>query len=171
METFLQKIDKGVQFIEKGAVFLASMLLIGMALFIGLDTLLRYFFNAPIAGVLELSENFIMVSLVYLCISATFAGNEHIRVDLLASKLPPKVRGLIEIVMNVIVLIIIVIVCKQNWMQFSKALQSGEKIHGAISVPIAPAYFIIIFGLSLLAIRLVLVSVKLIVNKLQWEAN
>ncbi len=59
--------------------------------FVGAEVLMRYAFNSPIPGHLELSELMAPI-IVYLAISYTQATHGHIGMDLVLDALPPRGR-------------------------------------------------------------------------------
>lgn len=65
--------------------------LLFIAFFVGADVLMRYVFNSPIQGQLELSELMLPI-IVFLGLSYTQATHGNIGMDLILDMLPPKAR-------------------------------------------------------------------------------
>jgi TRAP-type C4-dicarboxylate transport system permease small subunit len=74
-------------------VLLAGSVLLTLfvALFVGAEVLMRYGFNSPIHGHLELSE-LLMPIIVFLAISYTQATHGHVGMDLVLENLSPGAR-------------------------------------------------------------------------------
>jgi TRAP-type C4-dicarboxylate transport system permease small subunit len=62
-----------------------------IAFFVGADVFMRYVFNSPIQGQLELSELLLPI-IVFLALSYTQATHGNIGMDLVLDMLPPKSR-------------------------------------------------------------------------------
>jgi TRAP-type C4-dicarboxylate transport system permease small subunit len=67
------------------------LIILFIAFFVGADVLMRYAFNAPIQGQLELSELMLPI-IVFLALSYTQASHGNIGMDLVLDALPPKPR-------------------------------------------------------------------------------
>ena len=65
--------------------------LLFIAFFVGADVFMRYVFNSPIQGQLELSELLLPI-IVFLGLSYTQATHGNIGIDLMLDMLPPKAR-------------------------------------------------------------------------------
>jgi TRAP-type C4-dicarboxylate transport system permease small subunit len=67
------------------------LIILFIALFVGADVFMRYVFNSPIQGQLELSE-LMLPLIVFLALSYTQATHGNIGMDLVLDALPPKPR-------------------------------------------------------------------------------
>jgi TRAP-type transport system small permease protein len=83
----------------RGAVGVANVLslvaLVAMTVTTVIEVGVRYLFNRPLPGALELSELF-MVFLVFGAFAVTELRNGHVDIDVLVAKLPPRGRALSE---------------------------------------------------------------------------
>ena len=69
----------------------AILIIVFVMFFVGAEVIMRYAFNAPIAGHLEGSELLLPV-IVFLAISYTQATRGHVGMDLLLDMLAPRAR-------------------------------------------------------------------------------
>lgn len=161
----VKSLEKLITLIEKIAMIIASIILVMMAIMISADTVLRYFFHKPIMGVLELTEGFFMVAIVYLGISATYTAGEHIRVDFLSQYINEKVKVVNEVILNLIAIVFLFIIVVQTWNRVAIAIELNQTTTGAVNLPMAPAYFLVVFGVLLLCVRMSLSTISLILNK------
>ena len=60
-------------------------------LFVGAEVMMRYVFNSPIPGHLEVSE-LLMPIIVFLGLSYTQATHGHVGMDLVLDSLPPRAQ-------------------------------------------------------------------------------
>ena len=67
------------------------LVILFIAFFVGAEVFMRYVFNAPIQGHLELSELMLPI-IVFLALSYTQATHGNIGMDLVLDALPPRVR-------------------------------------------------------------------------------
>ena len=73
----------------------AILIIVFVMFFVGAEVIMRYAFNAPIAGHLEGSELLLPV-IVFLAISYTQATRGHVGMDLLLDMLAPRARRYAE---------------------------------------------------------------------------
>ncbi len=92
-----------------GAVVLAVMM--AMTFF---DVIGRYLFNRPIVGTVDLTELY-MGLIVYLGIGATTYGRNHIRVDIVTTRLPPGLRRVFDLLAEAISAVVAGLICWQLW--------------------------------------------------------
>lgn len=84
-----------------GLAWAAGVLLAFAAIAVSVDVVLRYFFNRPIAWVLEISE-YILLYVTFMAAAWVLKDEGHIRVDLLVNHLNSRIQALILIVTSVI---------------------------------------------------------------------
>lgn len=168
----MKTLKKGWGFFEKTIVtlenimlYIVSIVLVSMTLLITADTISRYFFNKPILGVLEITENIFMVTIVYFAISITSREGGHIKIEFLSRHLPKNIQKLNSIIFNLITVIIFLIIALQSWKQTTSAIETNKLSSGVIEFPMAPSYFIVVIGSSLLCLRLITESVKIFRNE------
>ncbi|WP_241655904.1 TRAP transporter small permease [Halobacillus litoralis] len=76
---------------------MASLALVGVILLTGINVLLRYIFNAPIAWTMEVALG-LFIWFVFIGISSSMKRNGHIGVDFFVKKLPRPLWILSEII-------------------------------------------------------------------------
>jgi TRAP-type C4-dicarboxylate transport system permease small subunit len=99
--------------------FNAGLYMIGSALILilGLITIRdvsgRYLFNRALYGGLELSE-LGLVTIIFLCFGYSFTLKAHINIDILTSRLPSRVQGLLEKFTTSLVLLFLIVLIKES---------------------------------------------------------
>ncbi|MDA0674930.1 MAG: TRAP transporter small permease [Proteobacteria bacterium] len=85
-----------VEGIARGAGAIAALSALAMCLLITFDVTIRALFNHPIIWVPEI-VGYLMVALVFLALGETMLAGGHIRIDLLVSWLPKRLRDGLEL--------------------------------------------------------------------------
>ena len=126
-----------------GGIVLAAI----MAL-ITVNVLLRMTGN-PITGTIEWAQ-FLLSASVGLTIALCGLRGDHIAVNILVDKLPPKGRRVMDILINIIVLVFAVLVAWVLYGHAESMIKSG--LVGMVTrVPFYPFVFLISFGFLLYA--------------------
>lgn len=79
----------------------AGVLLAFATIAVCTDVVFRYFFNRPVAWVLEISE-YILLYMTFMAAAWVLRDDAHIKVDLLVNRLSPRGQSLMSIVTSVI---------------------------------------------------------------------
>ncbi len=82
--------------VEEYLTFLSTGLILFVMAFVCAEVVMRYLFNSPIPGHLELSELFMPV-IVFLAIAYTQSQQGHVGMTLVVDNLPPKARRISDI--------------------------------------------------------------------------
>jgi TRAP-type transport system small permease protein len=151
--------------IDKVLSTISSITLFIMMLWIFADVTLRYFFNSPIQGTIELTGEYLMVILVYLAISDTQKFDEHIKVTFLEGKFSEGVKKVTKFITNLLAAALFLFVSILNFRMGLDYLEQNIKSVGVLSYPLAPALFIISVGLIMITIRLLLECTAILMPK------
>ncbi len=148
-----------------GAVLAVIMIITAM------DVALRYLFNQPIPGTIELTEVFMSV-IIFFGLAYTAHQNEHIRVEILISHLSKRMQAVIESISNLLSAVMIAFV---SWQSVVYALKTMQRHQGTLilSVPLSPFYLVVAIGSALLSIILLIQffhSIKCAASK-EWKVK
>ncbi len=99
--TGLRKTEVIFDRIVVGLAWAAGVLLAFATIAVCIDVVLRYFFNRPVAWVLEISE-YILLYVTFMAAAWVLRDEGHIRVDLLVNRLSPGIQTLLVVVTSVI---------------------------------------------------------------------
>ena len=83
--------------------------LFAMVLITFVDVFMRYVFNNPIKGVLEITE-VIMICAIFLAVASTYNEKGHVCIDVITEKLKGKAKLITEFITNLISACVLVIV-------------------------------------------------------------
>jgi len=150
METFNRIIDR----IEQVAIFVASLTLGLMALYIFFDVMGRYLFNRPIPGAFEITEDYLMVIAIFLAFSYTFTKNGHVSVELFTQFMSVRMKKVISKVVHLIGLVYIFLMTWQTYKQTIYTFTSGSLSRSSMAYILWPAFGVAFLGSALLCIRL-----------------
>jgi TRAP-type C4-dicarboxylate transport system permease small subunit len=84
-----------LRYIESALLFLSILVILFAAFFVGAEVVMRYWFDSPIPGHLELSELLVPL-MVFFAISYTQSTHGHVGMDLLLDALSPGARRYAE---------------------------------------------------------------------------
>ena len=94
--------------------YIGMVLLIPMMLLTSGEVLGRAFWDKPIPGTLELSS-YMLAIFILLGVAYTQQVKGHVRVEMLISRLPERVRAGLDVLTNLLCLFILVILAWQGW--------------------------------------------------------
>jgi TRAP-type C4-dicarboxylate transport system permease small subunit len=116
------------------------------------DVLLRYIFNRPISGSVELTQ-MMMVTLAFTAIVWTTEKNAHIMTDILSMHFPSTVNAFIR---NVSYFLFLVIYSLIAWCTFKEGMlmhHMGSETD-VLGIPMFPFYLIVVIGSGMVALLL-----------------
>lgn len=159
--------DKVMKFHNKVDNFLAliaGITIFVMMMLIFLDVTLRFIFNSPIIGVMEITGEYLMVVIVYFSISYTQKERGHVHVEIFGDKLSPKWIKIFSITTNVIGLCIFIILGIANFTMFLDYLSNDIRSRGILNYELWPALLVISLGILSLCTRLFIDTINLFRN-------
>jgi len=128
-------------------------LLVAMFLFTTADVVLRYFFNKPILGGLEITAYALQLT-VFSGIAFTQVQKGHIRVETFFSRFPLRVQNIIESVTYFMCIALVFLLAWQSFMQMQYFLKLGQYTH-TLTIPVWPFPLAISIGAALLGLVLI----------------
>lgn len=146
------------------ALISASTIVVMMG-WIFIDVILRYFFNRPLVGTIEITGEYFLIIIVFLAVSFTQKEKGHVNVDLVQSKISKQAKRYLSIISNVIALVVFILLGFHNLMEGVKKFQFDVRSVGLLDYPIGPAFIIIFIGITFLSIRLFVETILLIQNR------
>jgi TRAP-type C4-dicarboxylate transport system permease small subunit len=126
-----------------------------MMIFISADALGRYILNMPITGQYEITEDYLMVALVFLSLSHTYVMGGHVRVTILLRFIPSPLKFVLNTLFNSMAAVFFALLTYATFGVFTEAVEVGEFSPNILRYPMAPAYFLVPLGSAILCIRLI----------------
>ncbi|USG61575.1 TRAP transporter small permease [Sneathiella marina] len=133
----------------------AAVILLLMVLHIVADVLLKFLFNYPLPGTLNIVANYYMVACVFLPIAIVELTRGNIAVDLFFKLLPKSIRFVLLITGTLFSLFFFALLGYQSIFDAVKSYNKGEFIDGIVIIQIWPSRFILPIGLGIAVFILV----------------
>jgi TRAP-type C4-dicarboxylate transport system permease small subunit len=149
-----RRVESAVAIVENLASFIAACVLCVVMLIVSADVAMRYIFNRPFGWTYDLISLYLMGALFYFALSPTFAQGAHISVDVIAHRLPTRLRRGLQVV---IALVSAALFATIAWLAGARSLddfQSGAATSGVILWPTWLADVFVPIGCVLLSLRL-----------------
>lgn len=119
---------------------------------VSIDVVLRYFFNAPIAWVMQVSE-YVMLYVPMLAGAYVLRREEHVAVDIVVGALSPAVRRRLTAVTSVAAAAVAGIVAYGGWLVTSEQFQLGTPTLDAVKIPAFLVTVAVPLGCGALAVQ------------------
>jgi TRAP-type C4-dicarboxylate transport system permease small subunit len=123
---------------------IASVALAVIAVVTFVDVVGRYFFNAPFAFTVELTQ-LAMAIVVYFGVGLVTHEDAHISADVVTLRLPPRGRAFFGLVMNLLAAAFLVLTVWRLWVQADFLRDKGDTTM-VWTVPLWPFAFAVAFG-------------------------
>lgn len=131
----------------------STLALLAIVAGVGVDTLLRYFANRPVAGMLEGVE-LLLVFAVFAGLAQTQAEGGHITIDAFTERLHDRVRVFVRALTALLALLLFAAVTWATGAYAWRSWQMNEYSAGLIAFPIYPSRFVVAFGSFFLCLQL-----------------
>jgi TRAP-type C4-dicarboxylate transport system permease small subunit len=171
MVSMFDKLSKAFDAVENVCLYVSAACAGLIMLMVSADALGRYVFNKPIKGVTEFVEEYLMVIVIFLALSATNKSGYFLKVELLEKYFPRRVKMVFHPIIAVLGLVIMLLIMIASWDSFVRVWETGELSVGMIPYPLAPAYFFVPLGCGLICIRLFRDLVRLIRDGARHETG
>jgi TRAP-type C4-dicarboxylate transport system permease small subunit len=146
-----QSVRGSIKGITRGVSFAGMFLLIPMMLLISTEVVSRWLWRQPIPGTLELSSYMLSI-FILLGVAYTQQAKGHVKVTMLTTRLPRRVRLALEMLTTLLSLFIICILAWQGWV-----VGLEEKtVSDMLRVPQMPFKLLVAVGGVMLALELIL---------------
>jgi len=131
-----------------GVVFLSAMMGLTVA-----DVIMRYFFNRPILGSVEMCE-YLMVGAGFFGIAWCAVKRGHVQVDLVVSRFSPRIQSGFEVATLILSLTVVPMIA---WQNFSQAVYvKVERVESdLLEIPAYPFYLIVAIAFTLLTLVMI----------------
>ena len=143
-----------------GLTILGGLCLVLMMLQITVDVGLKYIFNSPIEGNLEVVSFYYMVGVVFLPLAMVELRHEHINVDLFILMMPKRMRVYVYVFGCVVSLIFFGVLTYQTFLDAVHATRITEIMMGSIYVTIWPSRWTLPIGFTFIGLAIVVHAIR-----------
>jgi len=134
---------------------ISGWLTFAVMLLVVTNVVLRYGFNIPIPGTLELTEGALPL-IIFLSLALTQFHQGHIKVVILTQHMPAGLRRVFRVLAMLVGAGLFAWAAWAGWHGALKSLAIGEVERGSIRYPIYPIKFAVVAGMVLLTIQFLL---------------
>lgn len=161
MPSFLEKLDKGMDLVERNIVGYATLIMVAILF---TNVVLRNFFESGLVWGNELSS-YLNILAVYIAISAGLKYGSHVGVSVVVDYVvPKKLRKAVSVLTQLIVLVFCILVAYLAVRMTAAQYASGQT-SPVLSFPLWIIYGIVIVGMSMSCIRIIMEIFKIINRK------
>ncbi len=154
------RLSRGIDAFNEAIGKVAAWAILVAVLVSAINAIVRKVFGISSNAWLELQWYLFGVTFMF-CAPWTLAMNEHIRIDILSSKLKPMTRNIVEMVGHFLFLLPFALVLTYlSWPFFYGSYVSGEMSSSAGGLVIWPAKLLILVGFALLLLQWVSEVIK-----------
>ena len=132
-------------------VVVSIFVLVGILIFV--DVILRYVFNAPMSGVSQVT-GLAMILAVFLTMAYAQQEKAHVSIDLLARKLSPKGKVVLDNILYCLAICAIVLLAWRG-LVFTLYTKDSDLIIVLLEIPVFPFAALVFLGAAMLAFVLV----------------
>ena len=134
--------------------FLAGIILVFIMLSVGLDVILRYFFNSPMIWVTEVTEC-LLLYITFLGTGWLLRDEGHVKVDIILNRLKPESTAFLGILSSLVGIFVSIMLAIYGMGVTWNYLRRGIYTPTAMEIPVAAILLIIPIGSFLLFIEFV----------------
>jgi len=146
---------------------MGSIVLLGIMMMLTVvDVFLRYLFNQPIKGSMELTE-YLMVCVGTLGLAWCALQGAHIKVELIVSKLPQRAQKVIDSFNYILLIAVSGIIASQTFMRAETVRRLGVS-SAMLEIPQHPFVLVVSFSYLLLfltSIMLLIYAISSLISK------
>jgi len=146
--------QKIINMIEKSCFSISFISILIIMFITTFDLLARKLINYSIPSLYELTEDYLMVSLVFLSMSYVFTIGGHVRVTLLEKRFPPSLKIILEKFLSFLALVLFLMITIKGWGVFVRAYTFQEISNSVLGYPLAPAFFLVPLGAGMMCVRI-----------------
>ena len=132
--------------------YIAGIVLFGMMMLTTIDVICRYFFNASILGVYEVTE-FMMVCLVFFSLAFAQKLKGHVAVNILVDRLSNKSQNVFDGLNFLISIILLLLIAGTSFSQGVELFHSN-RVSGNLNIPVYPFFFVLTAGCVAMSLEL-----------------
>jgi TRAP-type C4-dicarboxylate transport system permease small subunit len=151
------RIEKGIHSVSKTLGWIASAILVMLAISVLVDVIARNI-NQPITGNVEVAEP-LLVAIAYFALAYTYMHRGHIRVEVIYTRFSERTKDIMDIITTFLgagVFGVMVWALVSRVISIAGSSSSGPLTPGILEIPLAPMFVLIALGVFVLCLELIL---------------
>lgn len=148
MAAFIERLGKALEAV-------ASVILLAMMVIVTTEVFLRYVLKTSLRWSFEMTD-YMMIAVVFLGAAYVQAEKQHIRMDLMITRLTGRVRTVLEIVSPVLGLIMFSLITWKGWQLAWFSLQEGSMSATSTPMPLFASQVLVPIGSFVLCLQFLL---------------
>jgi TRAP-type C4-dicarboxylate transport system permease small subunit len=155
------RIEKGIHSVSKTLGWIASAILVMLAISVLVDVVARNI-NQPITGNVEVAEP-LLVAIAYFALAYTYMHRGHIRVEVIYTRFSARAKDILDTITTILgtgVFGVMVWALVSRVVSIATSSGTGPLTPGILEIPLAPMFVLIAIGVFILCLELILDIVK-----------
>jgi len=152
-----RKLEKAISGLTSGLMLIAGISIVLMMVHVSADILMKYIFNLPIQGTLEIVSYYYMVGAVFLPLAAVERSHGHIFVEVFTQRLAPRVVAAIDGFAKTLGVVYVAIL---TWMTGLESVRQTIELEAwdavFFDIPVWPTRWFLTFGCGAMMLYMVL---------------
>ena len=145
-------VGRALNHVVTASAYVAGAVLVVLMLLTTADVAGRYFFNAPLNGVFDLTH-FAVLIMTFLSFAYCAYRGAHVVIELLYNKLGTGTRRILNRVINLAGCVLFIVIAWRAIVQSVDVREFGEASQ-LLTIPFFPFYWVVAFGSFLFAVVL-----------------
>jgi len=142
--------------IEKACLMGSGVALLAIMLFTNVDVVLRKLSHYAVPSLYEITQDYFMVSLVFLSVSYVYKKGGHVKVTLFLRLVPKAMQFPLKKLLDFMALVYFALITVMSWKAGVSAWEFNEVSSTILAYPLAPALFMVPLGCGLTCLRIAL---------------
>ncbi len=148
----MRRFGRALDRVEDALALLAAILLVFIVVFVPIDVASRYFFNAPLTWVFEITE-YILLIMPCLGMAWLARGNGHVMIDIATSRLTDDRKAFLAGCTSIVVALVCAFVAWWGAVVTLQSFQTKAIIENVLQTPQWVIYIAIPIGFALCALE------------------
>ena len=150
----METISRALDALSNGLATVGRFVLLIAMLHVSVDVVLRYGFNMPLTGTIEISSYYYMVAVVFLPLAAVEQRNGHIAVEIVAQHLGLNAQRILIGFVCIVSAVFYGLLTWRTWLEALEKMHVRETYASSMNLEIWQPRFLLPLGCGLLTVVL-----------------
>lgn len=150
----METISRALDALSNGLATIGRFVLLIAMLHVSIDVVLRYVFNMPLTGTIEISSYYYMLAVVFLPLAAVEQRNGHISVEIIAQHLGLNAQRILIGFVCIVSAVFYGLLTWRTWLEALEKMHVRETYASSMNLEIWQPRFLLPLGCGLLTVVL-----------------